>query len=207
MQPIERHNTMTRAARTWRRWTLIALMIAWIYLASSVLQGVASIALNFTLLGVFLAVTEVLTGISIAAGEVLPFALGLVFFGTLLSNIPFFHLQLVNVPPDHWKIAVALAGCAMLIGSRWINEVIEHLPLLREFKTSNTGISHSIPNPSDHKIEITVRVAHRGFSIFPRRRRVRRSNASHVDEKIVHASGGSEMRYDRHDHKVPFWVR
>lgn len=193
---------MTRTTRSWTGWILIALMIAWMYLASRVLQAASSDALKFTLLGALLAITGVLIGISIAAEEIFPFALGLVFFGTLLSNIPLFRLQSLQFPPDHWKMAIALAGCGMLICSRWIHKIAERLPPFH-----NATTSHSIPLPSDPKVEITVRLAHRGLSIVPRRRRVRTSNASHVDHKIGNASAGSEGRYDKRDHKVPFWVR
>lgn len=193
---------MTQSARSWKRWILIVLMMAWMYLASSVLQVASSEALKFTLLGGFLAVTEVLIGISIAAGELLPFALGLVFFGTLLSNIPLFDLQSLKLPPDQWKMAVALAGCAMLISSRWIQKIAERLPLFRNAKTS-----HSIPLPSNPKVEITVRLVYRGLSLGPRRRWVRRSNASRADEKIGNPPGGSVRSYDKQDHKLPFWVR
>lgn len=74
---IGTRKTMLGATRRWGRWILIALMIFWIYMGSSVLQSTSSVAFKFILLGGVLAITEALIGISIAMGEVFPFALGL----------------------------------------------------------------------------------------------------------------------------------
>jgi uncharacterized membrane protein YphA (DoxX/SURF4 family) len=213
MRPIEKWDVqMIRTTHTWKRWLLVGVMISWIYLASSLLQSASSEVLKFTLLCGVLAITEVLIGISIAAGEVFPFALGLVFFGTLLSYIPFFHLHSFNFPPDHWKLAVALAACAVLINSRWINQVAEHLALPHGFKTTKVETSDSIPDPPDQKVEITVRMARREFAILPRRRcivsiRHPRKSAPIVKEALENTSAGGIWKHQDRDHKLPFWVR
>lgn len=213
MRPIEKRDMqMIRTTHTWKGWLLVALMISWIYLASRLLQSASSEVLKFTLLGGVLAITELLIGISIAAGEVFPFALGLVFFGTLLSYIPFFHLDSVNFPPDHWEMAVALAACAMLICSRWINQAAEHLPLSYGFKTPKVETSDSIPDPPDQKVEITVRMARREFAVQPGRRcivsiRHPRKSAPRVKEALENTSDGGIWKHQDRDHKLPFWVR
>ena len=213
MRPIEKRDVqMIRTTHTWKGWLLVALMISWIYLASRLLQSASSEVLKFTLLGGVLAITEVLIGISIAAEEVFSFALGLVFIGTLLSYIPFFHLHSLNFPPDHWKMAVALAGCAMLICSRWINQIAEHLPLPHGFRTPKVETSDFIPDPPDQKVEITVRMAHREFAIPPGRRcivsiRQPRKSASSVEAALGNTSDGGIRRHEEHDHKLPFWVK
>ena len=203
---------MQRATRTWKRWVLITLMILWIYSASSVLESASSVALKYILLGGVLAITEALVGISIAMGEVFPFALGLVFFGVLLSNIPFLHLGALNFPPDHWKLAVALAGCGMLICSRWINDIAERLPFFHGFKMPKPVTRDSGPDPRGQKVEITVRVARVDSSISPRRERIvriRHPNRSqrNGEQCAESTSDGGVSKYNEPDHKQPFWVR
>lgn len=203
---------MIRTTHTWKGWRLVALVISWIYLASWLLQNTSSEVLKFILLGGVLAITEVLIGISIAMGEVFPFVLGLVFFGALLSNIPFLHPDAMNFPPGHWKLLVALAGCTMLVCSRWINQIAGHLPLLRGFKRPQGETSDFIPDPPDQKVEITVRMAHRGFAIPLQTRcivsiRHPRENASSVETGLGNASHGGIRRNEKHDHKLPFWVK
>lgn len=203
---------MIRTTHTWKGWLLVALIISWIYVASRLLQSASSEVLKFTLLGGVLAITAVLIGISIAAGEVFPFALGLVFFGTLLSYIPFFHLHSLNFPPDHWKMAVVLAGCAMLICSRWINRIAEHLPLPHAFKRLKVETSDFIPDPPDQKAEMTVRMAHREFAIPSGRRcivsiRQPRKSASSMEVAFRNASDGGIRRHEERDHKLPFWIK
>lgn len=163
---------MYAATRPWGRWILIALMILWIYMASSVLESTSSVALKFVLLGGVLAITEALIGTSIAMGEVFSFALGLVFIGVLLSNIPFLHLGALKIPPDHWKLAVALAGCGMLISSRWINDTAERLPLFHGFKIPKPVTRDSGPDSKSQKVETTVRVARVDSTVSPRRERI-----------------------------------
>lgn len=203
---------MQRATRTWKRWVLITLMILWIYSASNVLESTSSVALKFILLGGVLAITEALVGISIAMGEVFPFALGLVFFGVLLSNIPFLHLGALNFPPDHWKLAVALAGCGMLISSRWINDIAERLPFFHGFKMPKPVTRDSGPDPRGQKVEITVRVARVDSSISPRRERMVRirhpkKSLRNAEQCAESTSDGGVSKYTEPDHKQPFWVR
>lgn len=203
---------MQRATRTWKRWVLITLMILWIYSASSVLESTSSVALKYILLGGVLAITEALVGISITMGEVFPFALGLVFFGVLLSNIPFLHLGALNFPPDHWKLAVALAGCGMLISSRWINDIAERLPFFHGFKMPKPVTRDSGPDPRGQKVEITVRVARVDSSISPRRERMVRiryfkKSQRNGDQCAESTSDGGVNKYNEPDHKLPFWVR
>jgi len=203
---------MHRATRTWGRWILIALMILWVYMASSVLQSTSSVALKFILLGGVLAITEALIGISIAMGEVFPFALGLVFFGVLLSNVPFLHLGALNFPPDHWKLVVALAGCGMLIASRWINDIAQRLPFFHGFKIPTPVTRDSGPDSRGQKVEITVRVARLGSSISSRRERVVRirhpkKSPWHAEQCAENTSDAEVTKYSEPDHKLPFWVR
>lgn len=203
---------MIRTTHTWKEWLLVALMISWIYLASGLLQSTSSEILKFILLGGVLAITEVLIGISIAMGEVFPFVLGLVFFGALLSNIPFLHLGALDFPPDHWKLLVALAGCAMLICSQWINQVSGRLPLPRGFRRPKVETSDFIADPPDQKVEITVRMAHREFAIPPQRRcivsiRQPRKSVSSVEAAPGNTSHGGIPRHEERDHKLPFWVK
>ena len=202
---------MQRATRTWKRWVLITLMILWIYSASSVLESTSSVALKYILLGGVLAVTEALVGISIAMGEVFPFALGLVFFGVLLSNIPFLHLGALNFPPDHWKLAVALAGCGMLISSRWINDIAERLPLFHGFKIPKPVTRDSGPDSKSQKVEITVRVARLGSNSSRRERIVRihhpKNSPWNTEPSAESTSDGGVNKYNEPDHKLPFWVR
>lgn len=202
MRPIEKRDVqMIRTTHTWKEWLLVALMISWMYLASGLLQSASSEVLKFTLLGGVLAITEVLIGISIAMGKVFPFALGLVFFGTLLSYIPFVHLHSLNFPPDHWKMAVALAACAMLISSRWINQIAEHLPLPHAFKRLKVETSDFIPDPPDQKAEITVGMTHREFAIPPGRRCIVSIRQPR------NAPDGGIRRHEERDHKLPFWIK
>lgn len=203
---------MERATSTGKRWILVALMILWIYLASIVLQSTAFVALKFILLGGVLAITEALIGISIAMGEVFPFALGLVFFGVLLSNIPFLRLGTLNFPPDNWKLVVALAGCGMLISSRWINDTAERLPLFDGFKGPKPATRDSGPGSRGPKVEITVRVARLGSSISSRRERIVRNRHPqkspwNAEPSTENMSDGEVRKYNEPDHKLPFWVR
>jgi hypothetical protein len=105
---------MMKLAGTWRKWIPIIAMIAWIYAASRTPQNVASPSVKYTLVGAAIGSTVVLIGLSIAAEQIFPFAAGLIFLRTLLSSISLFHTGSFSVPPDHWKIAVALAGAATL---------------------------------------------------------------------------------------------
>jgi hypothetical protein len=83
MQSTEKRDVqMICTTHTRKGWLLFALMISWIYLASRLFQRASSEVLKFTLLGGVPVITEALIGISIAMGEVFPFALGLAFFGT-----------------------------------------------------------------------------------------------------------------------------
>jgi hypothetical protein len=203
---------MQRATRTWKRWILIALMILWIYIASSVLENTSSAALKYILLGGILAITEALAGISIAIGAIFPFALGLVFFGVLLSNIPFLHLGALNLPPDHWKLVVALAGCGMLISSRWINDIRERFPFFHGFKMLRPVTRDSGPDSRGQKVEITVRVARVDSSISPRRERIVRirhpkKSLRNAEQCAESTSDGGVSKYNEPDHKLPFWVR
>jgi len=195
-----------------KKWILVALMILWIYLASSVLQSTAPAALKFILLGGVLAITEALIGISIAMGEVFPFALGLVFFGALLSNIPFMQLGTLNFPPDHWKLVVALAGCGMLILSLWINDIAERRPLFHGFKISKPVTRDSGPDSRSQKVEITLRVARLGSFISSRRERIVRirhpqKSPWNAEPSRENMSDGEVRKYNEPDHKLPFWVR
>lgn len=209
---IGTRKTMLGATRRWGRWILIALMIFWIYMGSSVLQSTSSVAFKFILLGGVLAITEALIGISIAMGEVFPFALGLVFFGALLSNIPFLRLGALNIPPDHWKLVVALAGCGMLIFSRWINDIAERVPLFHGFTMPKIATRNSGPDPSGHKVEVTVRVARPGSSISARRERILRirhvkKDPGKAEQCAENTSGRKAGKFNEPDHKLPFWVR
>ncbi len=123
----DRDGAMMKLAGTWRKWVLILAMIAWIYAANSMLQNVASPSVKYILIGAVIGITVVLIGLSIAAEQVFPFAAGLILLETLLSSIPLFHDGSFSFHPDHWKIAVALAGAASLLLSRWIRRVVHHL--------------------------------------------------------------------------------
>lgn len=195
-----------------RKWLLIVLVISWIYLASSMLQEISSVALKFIFLGGAIAITEVLIAISIAVGEVFPFALGLVFFGTLLSNIPVFHLPSLSLPSAQSKAALALIACGVLLFSRWINDTTKRIPLLHGLRVSSKSTSHSDPYTCIREFEMTAGPKHhRIFDSLAGQRVISIQSAKKSilipDEKTRSASSSHIQGHNRRDHKLPFWVR
>jgi hypothetical protein len=151
---------MMRAAGTSRKWIPIIVMVGWIYVGSSLLENAASNAIKYTLLGAVIATTEVLIGLSIAAGQVFPFALGLVFLGTLLSSIPLFHAGSFTFPPDHWKVAGALAGSAALLLSPWIRRMVRRLSILHGFEYFDGRPEPKLGLASKEDLQILIRLDH-----------------------------------------------
>lgn len=149
---------MMQAANTWRKWIPIVVMVSWIYVGSNLLQNATSAAVNYILLGGTIGVTEVLIGQSIATQQLFPFAAGLIFIGTLLSSIPLFHAGSVSLPPDHWKIAVALAGSTALLFSPRIKRMIRHLSIFHGLEFLH-GKPESILGPTSRgDVQIRIRL-------------------------------------------------
>jgi uncharacterized membrane protein YphA (DoxX/SURF4 family) len=206
----DRDGVMMKPAGKWRRWIPIVVMIAWIYAASSLLQNAASAATKYTILGGVIGITEVLVGLSIAAGQVFPFAAGLIFLGTLLSCLPLSHAGSFSFPPDHWKIAVALAGSVALFLSPWIRRMVQRLST-QQLASLDERQEPKRGRDSREDVRILIRLD-RGFDFFRKSRctvtilhpKESERSAAHALEK---ASKRSERRPSLPDHKLPFWVR
>jgi hypothetical protein len=207
----DRDGATMKLAGTWRKWVLILAMIAWIYAANSMLQNVASPSVKYTLIGAVIGITVVLIGLSIAAEQVFPFAAGLILLGTLLSSIPLFHDGSFSFHPDHWKIAVALAGAASLLLSRWIRRVVHHLCVLYRLACFEEKSESTLGDERDD-VQILIRF-NRGFdSLWKPRctvtiRHPRNSARNAAQANLWNASGRSGRAPNLHDHKLPFWVR
>lgn len=203
---------MMRTARAWNAWILIALTIFWIYLDLNVFQSALSVALKFILLGAALTVTAGLIGISIAAREAFPFALGLVFFGALVSNIPSFHFDRPNITPEQWKVAAVLAGCGLLVCSQWIKALTDRNPIIQKFKMpyAETPVSRSYL--SGQRVKIIVRLPHHRFAVEPGRRCIvgiqrQRKRAQGEDLSTRGILDGAVQDHHVRGRKLPFWVR
>ena len=202
---------MMKLAGTWRKWIPILVMIAWIYTASKSLQTEASAAIKYTLLGGVIGITEVLVGLSIAAGQVFSFAAGLIFIGTLLSSIPLFHAGSFKFPPDHWKIAVALAGTAALLLSPWLRRMVQRLFILQQLDLLDRRQEPKLGRDSGEHANILIRLD-RGFDFLLTPRCTvtihhPKKGARCAAHAVENASDRSERRPSLHDHKLPFWVR
>ena len=201
-----------RIVRAWNTWTLIALTIFWIYLDLNVFQSAISGALKFVLLGAMLTVTAGVIGISIAAREAFPFALGLVLFGTLLSSVPSFHLDGTNIFPNQWRVAAVLAGCGLLVCSRWIKELSDQNPFSQKLKTPSSKTLGPRSYLSGQKVEIIVRLPNRRFAFEPGRRSIvdiqhQRRRVQSVDVGARGILDVSAQDHHAHGRKLPFWVR
>ena len=211
-QPIEdRDGAMTKPAGTGRRWISIIVMISWIYVGSSLLQNAASATVNYILLSGIIGVTVVLIGLSIAVGQVFPFAAGLIFLGTLLSSIPLPHAGSFRFPPDHWKIAVVLAGSAALFLPPWIRSRVEHLSIPHRLVFLDEKPELKAGRDSNEDVQILIRLD-RGFDCLRKPRctvTVRHTKKSSRSAAETYKSDADrlEQRSAEHDHKLPFWVR
>lgn len=199
-----------KPASGWRRWIPIFVMIAWIYAASSLLQNAAPNTVTYTLLGGVIGITGVLVGLSIATGQFFPFAVGLIFLGTLLSSIPLFHAGSFTFPPDHWKVAVALAGSGALLLSPWIGRTVRRLSMLHAFNSLDGRAEPKSGPASREDVQILIRLDS-GLDLMPNQRctvTIRRPRESvRTDEVVKSDSESGGWRSAEHDHKMPFWVR
>jgi uncharacterized membrane protein YphA (DoxX/SURF4 family) len=200
-----------QAAGTWRKWIPIIVMIAWIYVGSSLLQNEAPNAIRYTILGAVIGITEVLIGLSIAAGQVFPFATGLVFLGMLLLSIPLFHAGFLTFPPDHWKLAVALAGSAALLLSSWIRRTLRYLSIPHRFEYFDRRPESKLGLASREDLQILIKL-NRNFDFLRKRRctviiRHPRGSARNGADVLKRDSERRERHSVEHDHKLPFWVR
>lgn len=186
-------------------------MVAWIYAASNLLQNAAPDAVKYTLLGGVIGITGVLVGLSIAAGQFFPFAAGLIFLGTLLSSIPRFHTGSFTFPPDHWTIAVALAGSTALLLSPWIRRMAQRLSILQQLASLDRRQESKPERDSKEDVRILIRLD-RGFDFFRKPRctvtiRHPKESARSTAHMLANTSEHSQRRPALHDHKLPFWVR
>lgn len=204
---------MMKPAGTWRKWIPIIVMVSWIYVASGLLQNAVSAAVKYALLGGVIGITEVLIGLSIAAGQVFPFAAGLIFLGTLVSSIPLFHAGSLSFPPDHWKIGVALAGSAALMSAPWIRRMLQRLSIHGGRESLDGKAELKLGGDSrDEGIGIMIRLDSHGLELMRKPRcivtiRHPRKRACGALQTLGKTSDQSERRTGGHDHKLPFWIR
>lgn len=204
---------MMKPAGTWRKWIPIIVMVSWIYVASGLLQNAASAAVKYALLGGVIGITEVLIGLSIAAGQVFPFAAGLTFLGTLVSSIPLFHAGSLSFPPDHWKIGVALAGSAALMSAPWIRRMLQCLSIRGGRESLDGKAELKLGGDSRNEgIGIMIRLDSHGLAFIRKPRcivtvRHPRKRACGALQTLGKTSDQSERRTREHDHKLPFWIR
>jgi hypothetical protein len=206
-----RDGSMMKPAGTWRKWIPIVVMVLWIYVASGLLLNAVSATVNHGFLGGIIGVTVVLIGLSIAAGQVFPFAAGLIFLGTLLSSIPLLHAGSFSFPPDHWKIGVVLAGSAALFLSPWIKRMIGHLSILHRFAFLDEEPEPKVGRDSKEDVQILIRL-NRGFDFWRKPRctvtlRYPRKGARGAAEMLKDDTDRRERRSAEHNHKMPFWIR
>lgn len=204
---------MMKPAGTWRKWIPIIVMVSWIYVASGLLQNAVSAAVKYALLGGVIGITEVLIGLSVAAGQVFPFAAGLIFLGTLVSSIPLFHAGSLSFPPDHWKIGVALAGSAALMSAPWIRRMLQRLSIRGGRESLDEKAELRLGGDSrDEGIGIMIRLNSHGLELMRKPRcivtiRHPRKRTCCALQTLGKTSGQSERRTGEHDHKLPFWIR
>ncbi len=204
---------MMKPAGTWRKWIPIIVMVSWIYVASGLLQNAASATVKYALLGGVIGITEVLIGLSIAAGQVFPFAAGLIFLGTLVSSIPLFHAGSLSFPPDHWKIGVALAGSAALMSAPWIRRMLQRLSIRSGRESLDGKAELKLGGDSrDEGIGIMIRLDSYGLELVRKPRcivtiRHPRKRACGALQTLEKTSDQSERRTGEHDRKLPFWIR
>ena len=188
-------------------------MVSWIYVASGLLQNAAPAAVKYALLGGVIGITEALIGLSIAAGQVFPFATGLIFLGTLVSSIPLFHAGSLSFPPDHWKICVALAGSAALMSAPWIRRMLQRLSIHGGRESLDEKAELKLGGDSrDEEIGIMIRLDSHGLELVRTPRcivtiRHPRKRACRALQTLGKTSDRSERRTGAHDHKLPFWIR
>lgn len=204
---------MMKPAGTWRKWIPIIVMVSWIYVASGLLQNAASATVKYALLGGVIGITEVLIGLSIAAGQVFPFAAGLIFLGTLVSSIPLFHAGSLSFPPDHWKIGVALAGSAALMSAPWIRRMLQRLSIRSGRESVDGKAELKLGGDSrDEGIGIMIRLDSHGLELMRKARcivtiRHPRQRTCGALQTLGKTSCRSEQHTGEHDHKLPFWIR
>jgi hypothetical protein len=204
---------MMKPAGTWRKWIPIIVMVSWIYVASGLLQNAASATVKYALLGGVIGITEVLIGLSIAAGQVFPFAAGLIFLGTLVSSIPLFHAGSLSFPPDHWKIGVALAGSAALMSAPWIRRMLQRLSIRSGRESLDGKAELKLGGDSrDEGIGIMIRLDSHGLELVRKPRcivtiRHPRQRTCGALQTLGKTSCRSEQHTGKHDHKLPFWIR
>lgn len=212
MQPVEgRDGAMMKPGATWRNWILILVMIAWIYLASSLLKSAASPAVKYTVLGV-IGITEILIGLSIAVEQVFPFAVGLLFLGTLPTNLQLFHVSSFTFPSDRSEIAVVPAAIVALLLSPWIGRVIHRLSFVGRFELLDREEEPPCRcDPRDEDVEILIRLDHLGVDLLRKPRCIvtirHRSKFACSTPTSVNASGCRGQHAGLHDHKLPFWIK
>ncbi|HEU5352550.1 MAG TPA: hypothetical protein VFU55_13225 [Terracidiphilus sp.] len=211
-QPIEDGNdAMLKPAGTWRKWIPTIVMVSWVYVASSLLLYEASATVNCILLGGIIGFTVVLIGLSIAVGQVFPFATGLIFLGTLLSSISLLDAGSFSFPPDHWKIGVVLAGSAALVLSPWIRRIIKHPSILHRRVFLDEKPEPRVERDSKGDVQILIKLD-RNFDFLRKPRcivtiRSPRRSARSAGEMLKSDSDRRERPSAEHDHKLPFWVR
>jgi hypothetical protein len=210
--PIEnRADALMKPTGTWRKWILIIAMVSWIYVASSLLRYTASATVNYILVGGIIGFTVVLIGLSFAREQLFTFAAGLIFLGTLLSSISPLHAGSFRFPPDHWKIAVVLAGGAALSLSPWIKRTVEHLSFVdRPESLDEEAEPRCEFDPRDEDVEILIRLDSRGVELFPKARCIVTIQYPRKCACNTPAHGNTSERGGQHtglhDHKLPFWV-
>ena len=202
---------MMKPPVAWRKWIPIIAMVSWIYVASSLLRYAASATVNYILVGGIIGFTIVLIGLSIAGKQVFPFAAGLIFLGTLLSSISPLHAGSFSFPPDHWKIAVVLAGGAALFLPPWIRSMVEHLSIPHRLVFLDEKPELKVGRDSNEDVQILIRLD-RGFDCLRKPQctvtvRHPKKSARTAAETYKSDSDRLEQRSAEHDHKLPFWVR
>lgn len=211
--PIKnRDDAMMKPTGTWRRWVPIFAMLSWIYVASSLLRYAASAAVNYILVGGIIGFTVVLIVLSIAGEQFFTFAAGLIFLGTLLSSISLLHAGSFRFPPDHWKIAVVLAGGAALFLSPWIKRTVEHLSFVDRPELLDEEAEPDCEfDPRDEDVEILIRLDSRGVELLPKTRCIVTIQHPRKCACNTPAHGNTSEHGGQHtglrDHKLPFWVK
>ena len=213
-QSIEgRDGAMMNPPVAWRKWIPIIAMVSWIYVASSLLRYAASATVNYILVGGIIGFTVVLIGLSIAGEQLFTFAAGLILLGTLLSSISPLHAGSFSFPPDHWKIAVVLAGGAALFLSPWIKSTVGHLSFFdRPELLDEEAEPHCEFDPRDEDVEILIRLDNRGVDLLRNARCIvtiqnpRKCGATNAAELgNAFKIGGQDTGL--HDHRLPFSVK